>query len=545
MRRSYARLARQRALVSEYCVVRAVYRFVILTAVGACGSGSVGPQPAPPQPKTQQLAAPPSPRDAGPPDTPPPPKLACDGGATLERAPIPDPTWFCAKNGARDGAFITLFPDGTVQIRGGYRSGKLDGPWERRHPNGAIAEQGNYVGDVKDGHWRQTSPIGALLGEYDLTNGSGVEKRWLDDGTLYSERALKSGVPNGAFKIYAPDGSVVVSARFAAGKLDGDHAVGTRATLRIDETFAAGVRRGRRQIWQFWLLAMDEGYDRRGRLDGAFTIWRSAKVPRVQGTYENGHRTGSWAWFDRGNNKEREGSYVYGKKDGPWTEWYENKITFTGSYVQGKPDGEFVHYDRAGNELGKFEIKDGTGWMLTFHPNRTVATRTHMFKGELEGGFEEMSPRKKKLVEGAYTSGRKHGTWREWNESGELLREERWKRGKLEGVVKKFTAGQLVSEIAYKDGKAEGKYTEYTNGKPTLVGEFADDKKTGTWTEYDVDGAAVLVATYKDGVLDGPWRELVGGVAVAGTMTAGHRTGTWTRTDKAGATTSRDYPSTP
>jgi antitoxin component YwqK of YwqJK toxin-antitoxin module len=530
-------------------VVRPRSAIVFLTAACACGSGPAGPQSVPQQPQPPQQTAqqdPPPARDAGAPDAPPQPKLACEPGATIVPAPAYDATFYCTKNGAHEGPFVTLFPDGSVQIRGAYKAGVLDGAWERRHPNGAIAELGSYASDVKDGHWRQTSPSGALLGEYDLTKGSGVERRWLDDGTLYSERTLKNGAPNGAMKIFAPDGSVVVSARFVAGKLDGDHAVGTRSTLRIEETFANGVRRGKRSIWQFWLLAFEEAYDRRGRLDGAYAIWRAPKVARVQGTYDHGRRTGEWAWFDRGNNKEREGSYVDGKKNGPWTEWYENKITFTGSYTQGKPDGEFVYYDHAGNELGKFEIKDGTGWLLTFHPNHVVATRTHVYQGELEGGFEAMSLRKQKLVEGHYSGGKKFGAWRGWSElTGELLYEERWKRGKLDGAVKKYADGKLVSEVTYKDGKADGKYTEYGAGKPALVGQFAADRKTGTWTEYDADGGVVLVATYKDGVLDGAFKQLAGGVVVAGTMTNGRRTGAWTRTDRTGAVTTQTYDLTP
>lgn len=525
-----------------FSVVRVRVAIVVLTCATACGSGPTGTQtaaPQPPQPATQ-LAAAPRP-DAAVPLAPAPPKLACEAGAAPTAAPAPEPTWFCAKNGVRDGAFVTLHPDGTVAVRGAYKDGKLDGAWQRHHPSGAVAEVGSYAGDVKDGHWRQLGPTGALLGEYDLVKGSGVERRWLDDGSLYSERTIKNGVGNGALKIFAPDGTVVVAARLIAGKLDGAHAVGSRSTLRIDETFVAGVRRGQRQIWQFWLLAIDEAYDRRGRLDGKFTMWRAAKVPRVTGSYEHGHRVGTWSWFDRGNNKEREGNYVDGKKDGPWTEWYENKITFTGSYRDGKPDGEFVYYDRAGNELGRFDIKDGTGVLLTFHPNHTVATRTHVWKGIIAGGFEELTPRKKRVVAGGYADGKKHGWWKQWTESGELVYEDHWKHGKLDGAVKKYADGKLVLETAYKDGKADGTYVEYRDGKRSLVGQFASDRKTGTWTSYAADDAVVLVATYKDGVLDGPWHQLVGGVVVDGTMTAGRRTGAWTRTDHGGAVSTIIY----
>ena len=38
-----------------------------------------------------------------------------------------------------------------------------------------------------------------------------------------------------------------------------------------------GVRRGPRQIWQFWVLVIDETYDDKGKLDGAFTIGATAR----------------------------------------------------------------------------------------------------------------------------------------------------------------------------------------------------------------------------------------------------------------------------
>ena len=45
--------------------------------------------------------------------------------------------------------------------------------------------------------------------------------------------------------------------------------------------------------------------------------------------------------------------------------------------------------------------------------------------------------------------------------------------------------------------------------------------RTGTWTEYGADGQVMLIATYKDGVLDGPWKQLVDGAVIEGTMIAG------------------------
>jgi len=480
--------------------------------------------------------------DAAVADAPEPPRLTCDSGASVANARAPEPTLFCARpDGTRHGPFVTLFPDGTPQITGSYKDGALDGAWQRRSPSGAVVETGEYAAGLPSGHWQMMSEAGALLGEYDMTAGSGSELHWLDDGSLYSERAFKGGVRHGPEKVYAPDGLVLISAHWKAGKLDGPRAAGTRTTQRIEETFAAGVRRGSRQIWQFTQLLLDETYDRRGKLDGDFTIWRNKKAMRVHGVYEHGKREGLWVWSDRDANKEREGNYVDGKRDGPWTEWYENKIVFTGHYTRGKPDGEFIYYDRNENEIGRFEVKDGTGTMLTFWPNRKVASRQHFYQGAADGLYQELTKEGKVVVEGRFRSDAKHGAWKEFTPDGVPTLEQMWKRGKLDGVVKKYIDGAIATQATFKDGKATGLYAEYRAGKPAVTGQFADDKRTGTWTEYDREGRVTLTATYKDGVLDGNWRQLVDGVVVEGVLTQGRRTGTWTQTDKAGAVRQLTY----
>ncbi|HWU89659.1 MAG TPA: hypothetical protein VN253_20495, partial [Kofleriaceae bacterium] len=157
----------------------------ILTCGAACG-------PSPSGPKSSQVVDPPATVlaqaiDAAPPDAPPPPKLVCADGTSPAPAPAPEPTWACARpDGTRHGPFVTLFPDGSIQIEGTYRDGTLDGPWQRRHPNGAVVEHGAYAAGQKTGRWTQSSPTGAALGDYELAAGTGVEKRWYDDGAPYS-----------------------------------------------------------------------------------------------------------------------------------------------------------------------------------------------------------------------------------------------------------------------------------------------------------------------------------------------------------------------
>ena len=525
---------------------RARASVVILTCVAACGS-PVGPQQrgatnSSPGETTHVIAQ--VPVDAAVPDAPPPPKLGCDASAQLVYAPPADALTYCARaDGMRHGPFVHTFPDGSVAIAGAYKDGALDGAWERHYPGGALAEQGAYAAGLKDGHWKQLGPTGALLGEYDMVAGTGVELRYYDEGPLYREATLKAGVPNGPAKTYGADGTVLVTEHYMKGKLDGKRESGTKQTMFIEEQFGHGVRYGARKIWQFWLLKYEEEYDGGGHFHGPYTVWRDKKVPRVKGQYVHGRRDGTWTWTDRDNNKEGEGTYVNGKKDGVWNEWFENKLTFTGTYVEGKPEGTFISSDHNGKEIGRFDMKDGTGMWITWQPTaHTAQSKEYLYQGTKDGLYQELVGRNKVLVEGHYSGGVKSGVWKKWTADGVLLVEETWKRGKLDGKWKKLVAGKVTSEATYKEGKVEGPYLELRDGKPAVTGQFANDQRQGTWTTYDATGNVIATATYKDGVLDGPFRELTRGVALEGTMARGRRAGEWTETDRGGKVRQLSYP---
>lgn len=468
-------------------------------------------------------------------DAPPAPKLVCASDTTALPGAAPELSWFCTRSdGTRDGPFLTLFPDGTIEIAGSYQDGLLDGAWQRHHhTSGAIIESGTYAAGQKHGTWRQSNSQGTTLGSYEMNAGTGVEKRWYDEGPLYSETALSNGVRNGGSKMYTKDGVLIEGARYVNGKIDGLAAFGTHRTMRFEETFKAGVRQGPRRIWHQTLLIADEKYNRFGKLEGTYTSWRSSKVKRVEGYYSNGRRTGHWVWNDKNDKKEREGDYVYGKRHGDWLEWDDEKLVWSGSYSYGKPNGTFSYFAKNGNELGSYGIWGGTGWTITFHGNGKSSSKQKLVRGVEEGPYLELSRSGKLAVEGNYSGGLKHGAWKAWTD-GVVQLEETWNKGKLDGNVKKYVAGKLATETTFVAGRAYGKYIEYRLDKPAVTGEFLDDRKAGTWTHYNADGAVVRVATYKDGALEGPYRELAGGVVVEGDMVAGRRSGTWSQTDKAG-----------
>ena len=63
--------------------------------------------------------------------------------------------------------------------------------------------------------------------------------------------------------------------------------------------------------------------------DVSFGLYKCMESP--QGQMVNGVRNGVWTWYNKFNQKTKEGNYVNGKKEGEWIEW----IYSTNSYHSG------------------------------------------------------------------------------------------------------------------------------------------------------------------------------------------------------------------
>jgi antitoxin component YwqK of YwqJK toxin-antitoxin module len=207
-----------------------------------------------------------------------------------------------------------------------------------------------------------------------------------------------------------------------------------------------------------------------------------------------------------------------------------------GSYAKGKPNGRFTYWSTSGSVAGRFKMRKGTGTMKTFHDSGELASELAMVRGVRHGAYREYSTHGQVTLEGAYRNDEKHGEWITRNGGGELVREERYVAGKLEGVVRQYRRGLLAAEQTYAGGLREGPYRELVLGKAgpegdpveRVTGEYAADRKSGEWIYRGADGQPALVEHYQDGALQGGFQELVGGqVVVRGQHEHGRRSGVW------------------
>ena len=67
-----------------------------------------------------------------------------------------------------------------------------------------------------------------------------------------------------------------------------------------------------------------EGTYKDGKKDGKWTYWHKNGKKKFEGTYKNGKKDGFWIYWYRNGQKKHERTYKNGKKDGKWTDYKED-----------------------------------------------------------------------------------------------------------------------------------------------------------------------------------------------------------------------------
>jgi antitoxin component YwqK of YwqJK toxin-antitoxin module len=206
-------------------------------------------------------------------------------------------------DGAREGPWKDLYPDGSVKAEGKYENGKPVGTWKYYHPDGKLEQTGKYNKQGKpDGTWTWYFESGQLQREENYTNGQ----------------------KDGLSEEYDENGNLVEKGEYLDGKEDGPWIVSVGESC-YKGTYRDGLRTG---VWISYALT------RNGSATDSLIIFNGSYIDDLP----DGKQTTYW---DNGKVKE-EGSFVMGKKEGNWNLFnFDGTLFMVITYV----DGVETRYD--------------------------------------------------------------------------------------------------------------------------------------------------------------------------------------------------------
>lgn len=241
--------------------------------------------------------------------------------------------------------------------------------------------------------------------------------------------------------------------------------------------------------------------------------------------YNYGKRNGRCFYYYDDRVLKAKGNLKNGELDGLWSFYYpDGKKKAEGSYAPGA-------HCPLNEESAENECMTGTWWM--YNEEGKLVSYQHWDHGVKNGQWINWSDAGDTLMIAEYKNGRENGHYRRWGmEDGVLtLEEDVWyDEGVRNGPAYYMHSGTMLVECNYKDGLLDGHYREINkNNKEKLEGNYIRGFKEGVWKQYTGD-YLLRVMNYKSGFLYGPYEGYsynYNKLVVKGTYDDGRPNGEW------------------
>lgn len=379
----------------------------------------------------------------------------------------------------------------------------------------------------------------------------GVKKFYYESGEVSSEGLIKNGKPEGYWFNYYENGVI--------------KSEGNRKNHLLDSTWIFYNEKGNFLSKINYKNGLKEGLKLQYS-DNCFVI--------VEENFENDIKQDlTIFYFDTiGNIKWKEQPFIDGLEDGVGYEYaLDNRVITIFNYKK----GTFISKESI-NRMDKNKLKQGV-WK-TFHENGKTKIES-TYKNDLLNGYYKEYDNKGKLLnailyingvaqsfadelqvlnikkdfysngkikkEGPFDiNGKEHGTFKYYNETGEITFSEQYFHGILlaKGMIDEMERRQGMWEEYYVDGqlKSKGKYIDgkkideweyfFNNGKLEQKGSYVNEEKfSGLWTWYYTNGEVLRKENFRKGMEDGIFEEFTetGETITKGEYVDGLKEGVW------------------
>ena len=465
-----------------------------------------------------------------------------------------------------NGYNIFYYENGQVSSEGNMRDGKPDGYWKTYYQNGVIKSEGNRLNFELDSVWTFYNDSAQVAVQITYIEGKKngirrtfheeeiVEENFVDDikqgftyhysgdGKLWKEVYFADGLEEGIGRVFAKnDGRVIQLIYHKKGYITDIENIN-----RIDN---ARMKQGRwityYEDWQTHIEGeykndLKHGYFKEYSKDGVLLttakyidgilqedVAELAKLDIKREYYPSGNVKIVASYKDdvpQGVRREfsEDGEvvagYIYldgniigegiideeGIKDGPWKEYYPNgALKSVGTYDIGKRIGawKFYYPNEQLEQIGSYN-KDGKAdgaWTWYYATGDLLREETY-FNGMIDGFSIEYDEYGAVIAEGEYLEDEKEGKWN-FN-YGDHKSEGEYSIGMRHGKWKSYYSdGVLNFEGEFIDDNPNGNHTWYwPNGLKKTEGKYIMGLKDGDWNKYNYDGTPFITISYKNGV---------------------------------------------
>ena len=390
-----------------------------------------------------------------------------------------------------------------------------------RYPNDSIASEGTLRDGKPDGYW----------------------KTYYENGQLKSEGNRENYLLEGLWIFYSEEGDTTLAVTYHHDLKNGSRKVYLSDEIQ-EEFFADNIRVN--QVYRF---------DRRYHLLQVIPI-KDGYEHGISPVYDTTGRLIEIINYKKGFLNTREVLNRYdsqGRKNGYWKDFYENfELHWEQYYKHGLRDGYYKEYDEKGNlkKIVKYvndveQVVENETQPLQmqheYYPNGRVKREASFRGGKREGTWREFDEEGNVISSQIYQNGRlvqsgvmdtdgtRRGEWVELYPDSTLCAKGLFINGKRSGEWKFYYPGEVLEQIGtYKNGKYDGDWTwYYPNGKIQKQEEFINGEPEGRYIEYDEVGNVIVTGSYFEGLKAGKWREVSGDVVFEGEYRNDRQVGEW------------------
>ncbi len=294
--------------------------------------------------------------------------------------------------GKRQGLWVQQWKESkNLLYRGEYKDGLPIGEWHRYYSDGKLMAITNHVKDTVTMDVSFFHPDGKTKmseGRFQHRKKEGNWKLWDINGTLLSDEMYKDSLLSGNCKYYSPNSNLLRDENYLKGIKEGAFTeYFDNGKMMKQGTYFKGRLNGPYKSWNSNGKVDCTGAYKNGGPDGDWMCNDFDGIPKVSIRYKNGkeikriHQNGTFKeYYEGGEIPKSEYTYDGGKKNGPFTEWYEKgryeniptseedknigiyirqklvgtQIKMQGHYIDNKLDGEIFYY-RLNGSLEKME----------------------------------------------------------------------------------------------------------------------------------------------------------------------------------------------